>query len=152
MWILNSVLPSLSQGFAWILNSVLYFPYCHRHLYIFWKQYFPHCHRFYVNLEDSNSHMVIDICANPKPNNIFFFSLVLKIMASPKSRLHDHIQLDIPQLVRLLRMNDQSNAANSTWQHMTLTSMPPTGFEPTIPTGEQLQSHTLDCVATGSAN
>jgi len=27
--------------------------------------------------------------------------------------------------------------------------MPPTGFEPTIPAGEQLQTHALDRAATG---
>jgi len=27
--------------------------------------------------------------------------------------------------------------------------MPPTGFEPTIPEGEQVQTHTLDRAATG---
>jgi len=42
-------------------------------------------------------------------------------MASPKSRLHDHIQLDTPHLVGLLWMSDQSDTATSTWQHTTLT-------------------------------
>jgi hypothetical protein len=31
----------------------------------------------------------------------------------------------------------------------TQTSMPPVGFEPTIPTSERPQTHVLDCAATG---
>jgi len=34
-------------------------------------------------------------------------------MASPKSRLPDHIQLDTPHLVGLLWMSDQSDATTS---------------------------------------
>jgi len=34
-------------------------------------------------------------------------------MASPKSRFHDHIQLDTPHLVGLLLMSGQSNAETS---------------------------------------
>jgi len=30
------------------------------------------------------------------------------------------------------------------------TSVPPSGFEPTIPAGERLQTYALDCAATGT--
>jgi hypothetical protein len=60
--------------------------------------------------------------------------------------------LNTLHLVGLLWASDQPDAETSTWQHSIYkrqSSMPPTGFEPTIPAGKQLQTHALDCTATG---
>jgi hypothetical protein len=54
--------------------------------------------------------------------------------------------------VGLLWASDQPDTETSTWQHTTLkreTSMPPAIFEPTIPTSELPQTHTLEGVVTG---
>jgi hypothetical protein len=62
-------------------------------------------------------------------------------------------QSDTPQSVGLLWTSDQSDAEASTWQHTTImrpTSMPPTGFEPTIPASEPPQTHALERSATGT--
>jgi len=53
---------------------------------------------------------------------------------------------DTSHSVGLLWTSDQPDAETSTWQHSIYkrqTSMPPTGFKPTIPAGEQLQTHAL---------
>jgi hypothetical protein len=57
--------------------------------------------------------------------------------------------LDIPHSVGLLCTSDQPVAETSTWQHTTLTSMPPVRFEPAIPVSEMPQTHALDRAATG---
>jgi hypothetical protein len=57
-----------------------------------------------------------------------------------------------PHSVGLLWMCGQTDAETSTWQHTTQTrdiSMPPAGFEPTIPASERPQTHVLDRAATG---
>jgi len=51
---------------------------------------------------------------------------------------------DAPQLVGLLWTSDQLVTETSTWRHNRRTSMPPVGFEPTIPAGERPQTHALD--------
>jgi len=69
-------------------------------------------------------------------------------MTSPygTSRWHS----DAPHFVGLLWTSDQPDAETSTWQHTTLTSsMPPAGFEPTIPGRERPRTHALDRAATG---
>ena len=55
---------------------------------------------------------------------------------------------DTLQSVGLLWTSDQPVAETSTWQHTTLTSMPPVAFEPTISAGERPQTHALDRAAT----
>jgi len=42
---------------------------------------------------------------------------------------------------------DEWSAQHNTHKRQTTTS--PVGFEPTIPTSERLQTHALDCMATG---
>jgi hypothetical protein len=58
-----------------------------------------------------------------------------------------------PQSVGLLRTRDRPVAETSTWQHTNThkrqTSMPPLGFEPTIPASAQPQTYALDRAATG---
>ena len=53
-------------------------------------------------------------------------------------------------------MSDQLVAETSTLQHTTLTtlitSMPPVGFEPTIPAGERPQTYALDRAVAGTGN
>jgi hypothetical protein len=60
---------------------------------------------------------------------------------------------DTPQSVGLLWTSDRPVAETSTWQTHNInnkqTSMPSAGFEPTIPAGERLQTHSLDRSATG---
>jgi hypothetical protein len=60
---------------------------------------------------------------------------------------------DTPHSVGLLWTRDRPVAEASTWQHTTLTrdkkSMPPLGFEPTIPTSARPQTYALDRAATG---
>jgi len=59
------------------------------------------------------------------------------------SRLHS---------VGLFQTSDQPGAETGTWQHNAdnrQTSIPPAGFEPTIPARERPQIHTLDRAATG---
>jgi hypothetical protein len=53
--------------------------------------------------------------------------------------------------VGLLWMSDQLDAETSTWHstHKRQTSMPLAGFKPTIPASKWLQTHGLDCLATG---
>ena len=50
-------------------------------------------------------------------------------------------------------MSDQTVAETSTWQlnntDKTETSMPPAGFEPTIPASQRPQTHVLDNSDTG---
>ena len=59
---------------------------------------------------------------------------------------------DTPHSVGLLRKSDQPDSETSTWntQHSKerQTSMPPAGFEPTIPASERQQIHALDRSAT----
>jgi hypothetical protein len=65
------------------------------------------------------------------------------------SRSHS---LDTPHSVGLLWTRDQPVAETSTWQHNTnrrQTSMPPAGFEATIPVSGLPQTHALDRAATG---
>ena len=52
---------------------------------------------------------------------------------------------DTPQSVGLLWTSDQPDPQTSIWQHTT--SMPPAGFEPTIPASERLHIHSLGCTA-----
>ena len=62
---------------------------------------------------------------------------------------------DTPQSVGPLRMSDQPDAELSTWQYTNLnrhTSMPPAGFEPTIPANDRPQTHALDRAVTGTGN
>ena len=56
---------------------------------------------------------------------------------------------DTPHTVGLLWTSDQPEAETSTWQHTTIrqTSMPPAGFENTIPASERPQTHALDRAA-----
>jgi hypothetical protein len=60
---------------------------------------------------------------------------------------------DTPHSVELLWTSDQPDVKTSTWQHTTLTrdktSMPPVGFEPTIPASERPQTHALGRAANG---
>jgi hypothetical protein len=60
---------------------------------------------------------------------------------------------DTRQSVGLLWTSDQSVAETSTWQHTNThkrqTSMPPVGFEPTIPASARPNAHALHCAATG---
>jgi hypothetical protein len=66
--------------------------------------------------------------------------------------------LDTPHSVGLLWTGDQTDAETSTWQHTNThkrqISMPPVGFEPTIPASEQPKTHALDrgVTAIGGAN
>jgi len=48
---------------------------------------------------------------------------------------------DAPHSVGLLWTSDQPDAETSTWQHSQQTSMPPAGFEPTIPASERPRTH-----------
>jgi hypothetical protein len=50
--------------------------------------------------------------------------------------------------------SDQPDAGTSTWPatHTRQSSMPPSGFEPTIPASELMQTHALDSAATESTN
>jgi hypothetical protein len=58
-----------------------------------------------------------------------------------------------PQSVGLLWTRDRPVAQTSTWQHTNThkrqTSMPPLGFEPTIPASTRPKPHALDRAATG---
>jgi hypothetical protein len=57
-----------------------------------------------------------------------------------------------PQSVGLLWTRDRPVAETSTWQHKHCTrqtSMPPLGFEPTIPASARPQTYVLDRAATG---
>ena len=58
---------------------------------------------------------------------------------------------ETPHSVGLLWARDQPDAETSIWQHRhsQQTSMPPTGFKPSIPTSERPQSHALDRTASG---
>jgi hypothetical protein len=58
----------------------------------------------------------------------------------------------IPQSVGLLWTRDRPVAETYTWQHkqcIRQTSMPPLGFEPTIPASARPQTYALDRAATG---
>jgi hypothetical protein len=72
------------------------------------------------------------------------------------SRSHTHTHNDAPQSVGLLWTCDQLIAQrplpDNTNTHNRQTSIPPVGFEPTIPAGERLQTHALDRAATGTSN
>ena len=62
---------------------------------------------------------------------------------------------DTWHLVGFLCTSDQPNSETPTWQHKThkrQTSMPLAGFEPTIPSGEWLQTYALDPEATRVSN
>jgi len=62
---------------------------------------------------------------------------------------------DEPYTAGLLWTSDQLNAETSTLQDTTVlrqTSMPPAGFELTIPAKERLQTHVLEREATGIGN
>jgi len=66
--------------------------------------------------------------------------------------IEDSSHTDTPQSVELLWTSDEPNAENSTCQHNAQkrqTSMPPTGFAPTISASEGPQNHALDRTATG---
>jgi hypothetical protein len=57
-----------------------------------------------------------------------------------------------PQAIGLLWTRDRPVAETSTWQHKHCTrqtSMPPVGFEPTIPASARPQTYALDRAATG---
>jgi len=61
----------------------------------------------------------------------------------PSSRRHGHTYLDTPLWVGLLCMGDQPDAKtlpDNTYK----TFLPTAGFEPTIPSSERPQTHTLD--------
>jgi hypothetical protein len=71
-----------------------------------------------------------------------------RVTASSYGASQSH-PLDTPHSVTLLWMSDQPKADTSTWQHTALTetnfqqtSMPPAGFEPTIPDSKQPQAYT----------
>jgi hypothetical protein len=74
----------------------------------------------------------------------------LIIVLAPQSRS------DTPQSVRIVWTSDQPGAETATWQHTTLTRdrhpCPRARFEPAIPIIELLQTHALDCPATGISN
>ena len=53
---------------------------------------------------------------------------------------------DTPQSVGFLWTSDETHAETSAWQYTRQTSMPPEGFEPTIPAGELPQTHALGLV------
>jgi len=69
----------------------------------------------------------------------------------PHSRDFQITHNDAPHLVGLLWTGDQPVAETSTWQHTTLTTDPPLGFEPTISAGERLHTNEVDRAATGTA-
>jgi hypothetical protein len=60
---------------------------------------------------------------------------------------------DTPHALGLLCTNDQPEAQTSIWQHTIVTTdnttIPPAGYEHTIPTNERPQKHVLDGAATG---
>ena len=62
---------------------------------------------------------------------------------------------DTPHSIGLLWTRDQPDAKTATWQHTTLTrqtSMPPAGFEPTIPASERPKTDAFDHRPPGSAD
>ena len=62
------------------------------------------------------------------------------------SRTHS----DTPHSVGLLWTSDRPEAETSTWQHtIRQASMPPAGFESSIPTSERQQTYALDRAAAG---
>ena len=72
--------------------------------------------------------------------------------ASSLSKLHDHTQ---PPNSRRARSDEWSARRRELYlkahnTHKCQTSMPPTGFEPTIPEIERPQTHALDRAATGT--
>jgi len=56
--------------------------------------------------------------------------------------------LDAPHSAELLCTSDQPDAGTSTWQHTQQTSMPPEGFETTVPVSERTETHALERAAT----
>ena len=57
---------------------------------------------------------------------------------------------DAPHLVGLLQPDAETFTLKHTTLNRTQTSMPPAGFQPTIPASEWPQTHALDGAATGT--
>jgi len=81
----------------------------------------------------------------------FFLSLssLYLLVVKCKGLLLQLITVNNTQLVRLLWTRVWPEAATSTWQHTTQTSITPAGFEPAVPTNERSQTYALVRTATG---
>jgi hypothetical protein len=65
------------------------------------------------------------------------------------SRFHDHTHLRHTTVGRTPLDEDQLVVETTHNTHKRQTSMPPMGFEPTIPVSERPKTHALDRTATG---
>jgi len=86
------------------------------------------------------------------PLSVLFFPMAQKPLVGVGLLIN---KTSLSQSVGLLWMSDQPVAETSTWQLTTLTierqrvtSMPPAGFEPTIPASQRPQTYASDRAAT----